>query len=95
MFGEEAVLLVITRGKTAAGFPTEIVERIPVFVRERSVTRLEFYEAFRAGLKVSIAFDMRIEDWDKRATRIEYDGSIYDVVRTFRNDKSMISVICA
>lgn len=101
----DAKLLVVTNKKDADGFPLEEKEEIPIYVNEKSATRTEFYEALRSGITVKTVLETRQEDWElsahiingKReyATRIEYDGSIYDIVRTYKNDKAMIEIICS
>lgn len=102
---EEAKLLVIINEKDEDGFPIEEKREIPIFVREKSATRTEFYEALRSGVSIKTVFETRLEDWEQSthmvagkkeyATQIEHDGSIYDIVRTFRNDKAMIEIICS
>ena len=103
--GDEAKLLIITNGKDDDGFPVENKEEKPIYVREKSATRMEYYEALRSGITIKIVLETRQEDWEQSAhmvgnkkeyaTQIEYDGSIYDIVRTFKNDKSMIEIICS
>lgn len=105
MMCEDAKLLIISNEKDGDGFPVEKRKEIPVFVREKSATRTEFYEALRSGIAIKIVLETRLEDWEmsahmvggkkEYATQIEYDGSIYDIVRTFKNDKSMIEIICS
>ena len=103
---EEAVLIYTVTGKDADGFPVEQNEELTVFVREKSATRTEFYEAVRAGIAISIVFEVRQEDWNLTkhitangnpayASKVRYDGGTYDIVRTYRNDKSMIELICS
>lgn len=102
---EEAKLLIITNKKDEDGFPVEKTQVIPIFVREKSATRTEFYEALRSGISIKTVLETRLEDWElsahmiagkkEYATQIEYDGSVYDIVRTYKNDKSMIEIICS
>lgn len=103
---EEAVLLYVTRGKDEDGFPVEKTQETPVFVREKSAARTEYYEAMRSGISVSTVFEVRQEDYNmtahitengKRAwaSKIRHAGAIYDIVRTYRNDRSMIELICS
>ena len=103
---EEATLLYVTNVRDADGFPVEKTERITVYVREKSATRTEYYESLRAGQTVSLVLEVRQEDWEQTrhksenghkayATKAEYDGDVYDIVRTYKNDKSMIELICA
>lgn len=103
---EEAVLLYVTNGKNENGFPVQIREQFPVFVREKSATRTEFYEAFRSGITVARVFEIRLEDYNLTehttangkkayATQIVYDGGTYDIVRAYRKDKAMIELVCS
>ena len=102
---EEARLLIIVNKKDKDGFPIEVKQGIPIYVREKSVIRAEFYEALRSGITVKVILEARQEDWElsahmagekkEYASQIEYDGSIYDIVRTYKNDKSMVEIICS
>lgn len=102
---EEAKLLITSNGKDADGYAIEKRQEIPIFVREKSATRSEFYEAMRQGITVRIMFEARIEDFElsahmvgdrkEYASQIEYDGAVYDIVRTYKTDKSMIEIICS
>ena len=105
MIDEEAVLIYEINGKDEDGFPVASTERVGVYVREKTATRTEFYEAYRSGITVSMVFEIRQEDWELTrhttangkkayATRIEYDGGTYDIVRAWKNDKSMIELVC-
>ena len=48
--------------------------------------------------------EMRLEDWEQTAhlsgnrkeyaTQLEYDGAVYDILRTYRADKAKIEIIC-
>lgn len=94
---EEAVLITVTNTTDADGFPVETTARQTVYVRVKSATRAEFYEALRSGVRVSMMFDVRVEDFERAggATRIEYAGKTYDIVRTYQADKSMIELVCS
>lgn len=101
---EEAVLLVTENGKDEDGFAVPAEKEFPIFVQEKSAARTEFYEALRAGIQVKTVLETRQEDWEQSAhlvsgkkeyaSRIRYDGSVYDIVRTYKNDKSRIEIIC-
>ena len=102
---EEAVLLIVTNGKDEDGYSVPEKQKISIYVREKSITRSEFYEALRSNVQVKIILETRQEDWElsahmvgkkkEYATQIEYDGSVYDIVRTYKSDKSMIEIICS
>ena len=102
---EEATLLVVTNTKNENGYPVQTTEEIPVYVRKKSAVRTEYYEALRSGFTVKMVFEVRQEDFKKSqhtengkkvyATKIIYDGSTYDIIRTYEPDKAMIELICA
>lgn len=101
---EEANLLIVTYGKNENGFPVESLERIPVYVREKSAMRMEFYEALRSGVQIKTVLEMRQEDYElsahtvdgrkEYATQVEYGGNIYQILRTYRDGKSMVELTC-
>lgn len=101
---EEAVLLVTKNTKDKDGFPVASVEEVPIFVREKSAARMEFYEALRAGVRVKTVLETRQEDWEQSgrlvsgrkeyASQIRYDGAVYDIVRAYKKGKSMVEIIC-
>ena len=105
MFEEEAKLLVITNTKDQDGFAEEeVTKEYPVYVNEKSVTRSEYYAALQTGVQIKLVLETRIEDWEQTehmvgkkkeyATQLEYDGAVYDIVRTYRKDKSKIEIVC-
>lgn len=105
ILNEEAVLLIVTNSKDEDGYAVPEKQGIPIYVREKSVTRAEFYEALRSNVQIKIILETRQEDWElsahmvgkkkEYASQIEYDGSVYDIVRTYKSDKSMIEIICS
>ena len=106
MISEEAVLFYIENEKDKDGFPVQRKKEFGVYVREKSVGRTEFYKALRSGTTVNITFDVRIEDWERTrhktennkiayAQKVLYDGAEYDIIRTYRPDRSMIQLVCA
>lgn len=103
---ETAELIYVVHSQDADGFPTDTEQAIKVYVREKSVKRTEFYEAMRSGIVASIVFEVRQEDYDQTAhvtengkrayaSKIRYDGAVYDIVRAYRNDRSMIELTCS
>ena len=105
MFEEEAKLLVVTNEKDADGFAEEKkTEEYTIYVSEKSITRSEYYNALQSGIQIKLVLETRLEDWEQSAhmvsnrkeyaTQLEYDGAVYDIVRTYRSDKSKIEIIC-
>lgn len=102
---EEAFLLVIKNDQYEDGFPFEKIEKkIPVYVKPLTVSYKEFYEAMRSGIDAAIVFEIRIEDWEESlhkngdrnvyAEKIEYDGTVYNVVRHYIKGKAKVQVTC-
>lgn len=101
---EEAYLIIVKNEKDADGFPVEKAEKYPKYVTRKSATRSEFYQALQSGIQVKLVVEMRVEDWEETAymvgkrkeypTQLEYDGAVYDIVRTYQADKATIEIIC-
>ncbi len=85
----------------------EAVEtKLEIFVNKKSVARQEFYASYQIGVTPTCIFEMRIEDFELTktieegtnkplyATRILYDGAIYDIIRTYEKS-GMIEITCS
>lgn len=102
---EEATLLFVMLGQDEDGFFIEQKKEIGIFVTEKSVTRSEFYNALRNDIAIKTILETRIEDFEmsehivdgkkKYATQIRYNEEIYDIVRTFKKNKSKIELVCS
>ncbi len=100
----EIYLLVVKNEKDADGFPVEKTERYLEYATKKSVTRSEFWQALQNGITAKMVLEMRTEDWEETATRngikkeyptqLEYDGEIYDIVRTYQTSKAKIELTC-
>lgn len=94
---DEIKLRAITRTQSASGHPVETVAETPVYADVMSVKRSEFYSAGAAGMKADIAFAINADEYDAQ-TEVEYNSSIYNVVRTYQppgSDLSKIELTCA
>ena len=102
---EEAKLLVVKNAKDKDGLRRKASQKNnPVYVTEKSATRSEYYAALQAGIQIKLVLEMRLEDWEQTAhlsgnrkeyaTQLEYDGAVYDILRTYRADKAKIEIIC-
>ena len=101
---EEAVLIWNEISKDKDGFPIEIPRAFDVYVDEKSVRRSEKYEAMRSGISVDLVLELRIEDWERTAhvvdekkeyaRKVQYDGCLYNIIRTWKNGKATIELSC-
>ena len=100
----EATLIWNSRTKDKDGFPVEEEHSVDIYVEEKSATRMEFYEAMRAGVEVKLVLETRQEDFELSAheedetkayaRKVQYEGYMYDIVRTYKTGKAKIQIIC-
>lgn len=100
----EATLLWSSKTKDKDGFQVEEEHSIDIYVDEKSATRMEFYEAMRAGIDVKLVLETRQEDFELSAhkegksrayaRKVKYEGDTYDIIRTYKAGKAMIQIIC-
>lgn len=95
---ETCILISIELGTDDAGFPKEIETRTEeLYCSEKSVNYREYYDAIRTNINPKIILVLRVEDWElsahivnskkEYASKVEYDGCVYDVVRSFTSEK--------
>lgn len=100
----EATLIWSSKGKDKDGFPIEESHTEAIYVEEKSASRMEFYEAMRAGVDVKLTLETRQEDFElsahdvsgkkSYARKIRYDGYTYDIIRTYKTGRSKIQLVC-
>lgn len=100
-----AQLIWNTRSKDEDGFPVENEWNTEVYAEKKSVKRSEYYESMRAGIKVNLVVEMRQEDFKlsahetengvKYADKLEFDGVIYEILRTYETGKAKIELVCS
>lgn len=98
-----ANLIYTTKALDSDGFPSATETKTEVYVNKKSVKRAEFYAAMNAGVKPSITFELRAEDWELTrhtengkvlyADKIEFDSCNYDIIRTYEAG-SMVELVC-
>lgn len=85
------------------GFPVSGMDiRTEKFARIKSVKASEFYQAYSAGLTLSYIFCVDPDDWkdayaevEGRAVApwaVEYEGTVYKIVRTYKTDMGEIEL---
>lgn len=85
---------------------TPYTERTEVFVDVKSVARSEFYASLQTGTPLTIAFSLRVSDFKMadvtlqsgkrfQPTRIEYDGRVYTIRRTYSKDGEILELNCS
>ncbi len=106
-FSDEVKLITTVKcQKTSNGFPSEERYTTTVFANQKSVGRAEFYSAMQVGIKQSIAFDVWRADFEEAAhfgqngkkhlpSRVEYNGTEYNIVRTYTKDGETLELNCS
>jgi SPP1 family predicted phage head-tail adaptor len=87
---DEIKLRAVSRSVGAGGYTTETVSETTVYADVMSVKRSEFYAAGAAGMKADVVFVINADEYAGQA-EVEYDGKIYDVIRTFQMAESRTS----
>ncbi len=93
-FSDKVKLRKINRTSDSDGYDIKSITEREVWADRHSVKRTEFYAAQNVGIKTDIAFTVRIEDYDNE-TELSYNGTIYDIVRTYETDSENIDLTCA
>lgn len=88
MFSSDQITL-IAESKTAGseGYPEIVETSTPIYADVKSVSRTEFYESLKAGVKLVIVFEI----WDNEYSNqklVEYGGKRYRVERTYQSPLS-------
>jgi len=106
MYGDIANLVVVTGGKDADGFSTEVETSFEVYANKKSVARSEFFASLQAGINATAIFETRLCDFEEaivigsdsvkhKATRVEYDGDKYNIIRTYTKDNETLELTCS
>lgn len=90
--------------KDIDGFPINKPKKIKADAEEKSVKRAEVYEAMRAGVSAQTVLEIRQEDWEETmhivngkkeyARKVQFDGCEYDIIRSWKVNKSKIELTC-
>lgn len=84
------------RGRGGQAKPVAVSERM-VFAGVQSVARSEFYQASQSGYEPSLVFVVRLSEYANE-TRVDYDGTVYSVLRTYRKtykSADVVELVCA
>lgn len=83
-----------------------VKKEIEVYVNKKSITRQEFYTSYQAGLNPKCIFEVRSIDYELTkqidedthkpvyAAQIEYEGGVYEIIRTYEKQNGMVELTC-
>lgn len=84
MLWNEVVELGVASETVIDGEPIKSLTWETVYADKQSIRYKEFYEGNNLGLKPELLFVVRSIDYNKHE-KIRYDGTIYDIMRTYVN----------
>lgn len=86
-------LIALTTSYDSIRQPVYTESEREVYAQMRSITRAEWFEAGRNGLKPDIAFAMMSFDYNGEEI-LEWDGIRYGVYRTFYGRNDIVELYC-
>jgi SPP1 family predicted phage head-tail adaptor len=105
MWKDIAKLIYTTITQDADGFDIETKTETEVCVNVKSVARTEFYSALQSGYKPTIGFEVHSFDFDLTkhmvgnkalyADKVEYEGAIYEIIRTYVKQNEIMELTCS
>jgi len=90
---DKAVLIREEKTVNDNGYKDINTTRREVFVNKKSATRSEFYTAKQAGDKIALTLEVRGADYNGE-TLAEYEGRLYEVVRTYTKSGEIYELNC-
>lgn len=73
--------------------PYKVYEKHEVFLNVKGVKRNEFYQASAQGYRPELCVEIRDVDFVKE-THLEYDGTMYRILRTYPTKNECLELIC-
>lgn len=92
MWDSVVKLVNVTKTVDDAGDMAETETTSIVFCDELSVGQSEHYQAMANGLKPEIKLKVYRFEY-RNEKKVEYNGTKYDVIRTYANDKETIELV--
>lgn len=87
-------LISVVRTEDSDGYFTDVETTEQVFCNVKSVSRMEFYEAYKAGLSLALSVEMWNDEYAGQK-EIEYNNKRYRVERTYMKDRQTIELNCS
>lgn len=92
------ICYLLTEGKTIKNENGFKVKTEPtkeeVYCGVKSVTRTEFYNAMKAGVKIAYVFAIAYDDYADQK-QLEYNGKKYKIERIYRTSEYYIELSCS
>jgi SPP1 family predicted phage head-tail adaptor len=93
-FDSVIYLIQVTYGENDMGDSIEIHTKRQTFAQKNSVRQSEFYQAAATGLKPELTFVVWLREY-RDEPKLEYNGKMYTVIRTYSKNDELIELICS
>lgn len=94
MFSEVIELIDIIHEVDEYGFETNTEIKTEVFANKKSIRSSEFYESQKLGYKLSLMFEVRVEEFESQEY-ILYENEKYKIERTYQKNAEIIELVCS
>ena len=94
LFSDLITLRAITNTPDADGYAVETVTDVEVWANRKSVSRSEFYASNQAGINMTQAFEVHVEDWNNQTFVV--DGvKAYKIERAYQKGLGIVELNCS
>jgi hypothetical protein len=94
-FSDVCELVVVTISKDADGYDVNTETKAQVFCSVNTgAVRSEFYEALKAGVKLSITVEVWQDDYNN-ATMLDFDEKRYKIERVYPTGHGTLELTCS
>lgn len=94
MFSEVIELIDVIHEVDGYGFETNTEIKTEVFANKKSIRSSEFYESQKLGYKLSLMFEVRVEEFESQEY-ILYENEKYKIERTYQKNAEIIELVCS
>lgn len=94
MFSDAIELIDVISEVDEEGFEINTEIKTEVFANKKSIRSNEFYESQKLGYKLSIMFEVRVEEFESQEY-ILYKNKKYKIERTYQKNAEIIELVCS
>ena len=94
LYRDTVDLIKVVHTEDADGYMTDTETSRTVCADVNNATRMEFYEAYKAGLQIALNITIRYEDYEGEKL-VEFNGQRYKVERLYSADRERMELSCS
>ena len=93
MWRDVIELVAVTTSINDIGDTVPVKSLVQVFANKKSIRQSEFYQAFSAGLKPELMFEVRTIEYSGQS-HLNFSGKEYVVIRTYSSNDEITELVC-